>query len=82
MNDLVQKITILKQEFVKKYTGNAHIQEILPLNSSDSFQIDSEHLKKLHEFAKKKIPSIIIIMNKKFQTFLALFMGETLTNIG
>lgn len=53
LDDLIQKITILKQEFVKKYTGNAHIQEILPLNSSDSFEIDSEHLTKLHKFAKK-----------------------------
>lgn len=53
MDDLIQKITILKQEFVSKYTGNAHIQEILPLDSSDSFVIDSEHLRKLHEFAKK-----------------------------
>lgn len=53
MDDLIQKLTILKQEFVKKYTGNAHIQEILPLDSSDSFVIDSEHLRKLHEFVKK-----------------------------
>ncbi|WP_299293978.1 hypothetical protein [Nitrosopumilus sp.] len=53
MDKLVQKITTLKQEFVKAYTGNAHIQEILPLNSSDSFNIDSDHLRKLHEFATK-----------------------------
>ena len=50
---LVQKITELKQEFAKKYSGHAHIQEILPSSSTDSFQINPEHLKRLHEFASE-----------------------------
>lgn len=53
LDGLIQKITTLKQEFVRKYTGSAHIQEILPLDSSDSFEINPAHLKKLHEFATK-----------------------------
>ncbi len=53
LNDLVEKITVLKQEFVKQYSGNAHIQEILPLLPTTSFEIDAGHLKKLHEFASK-----------------------------
>lgn len=53
MDDLIQKITALKQEFARKYSGSAHIQEILPSDPSDEFEINAEHLKKLHKFATK-----------------------------
>lgn len=43
----------LKQNFTKVYKGNSHIQEIIPVSSSDSFPIDKEHLESLHNFAQK-----------------------------
>jgi len=48
---LEKKLGQLKQEFVKSYEGSSHIQEIIPQNI-ESFQIDAEHLKLLHNFAK------------------------------
>ncbi len=53
LEDLAQKITALKQEFARTYSGSAHIQEILPLDSTSSFEIDAKHLKQLHEFLAK-----------------------------
>lgn len=53
MESLVKTIVSLKQEFAKKYSGSAHIQEIIPSTTSDSFEIEAEHLKKLHDFAQK-----------------------------
>lgn len=50
MDVLVEKLVQIKQEFAKKYTGNAHIQEVLPKNQSTKFPIDEKHLKQLHNF--------------------------------
>jgi len=47
---LVENLVKIKQEFAKKYTGNAHIQEVLPKNSSTKFPIDEKYLKQLHDF--------------------------------
>jgi len=53
IGDLTKSLGTLKQQFVKSYKGNSHIQEIIPLSKSDSFPIDNKHLEILHEFAEK-----------------------------
>lgn len=54
MIELLEKDAVrLKQNFVKSYKGSSHIQEIIPVSSSDSFPIDKEHLEMLHNFAQK-----------------------------
>jgi len=53
IDDLAQNFVKLKQAFMSVYNGNSHIQEILPLKSSESFPLDEKHLGLLHEFAKK-----------------------------
>ena len=51
--EIAKNLCHLKQEFVKAYKGNSHIQEIIPLTKSETFPIDEKHLELLHEFAKK-----------------------------
>ncbi len=51
--ELVNNLVEIKRTFSKNYTGNAHIQEILPLHSSKKFPINEQHLQKLHIFAQK-----------------------------
>lgn len=53
IEDLVANLIQIKQNFAQNYTGNAHIQEVLPLESTDELPIDSEHLEQLHLFAQK-----------------------------
>ena len=53
LDDLVQNLVKIKQDFAKNYAGSAHIQEIIPSQASNSFQIDENHLKQLHTFAEK-----------------------------
>lgn len=53
LEDLVANLIFIKQKFAKNYSGNAHIQEIIPTSISTQFQIDSSHLQLLHDFAKK-----------------------------
>ena len=53
LDDLVQNLVKIKQDFAKNYTGSAHIQEIIPSQASNSFPIDENHLKQLHTFAEK-----------------------------
>jgi len=43
----------LKQEFAKTYSGNSHIQELIPTSTSKEFPIDNNHLEYLHNFALK-----------------------------
>lgn len=43
-------ISKLKAEFVKIYRGNSHIQEVIPVDTTDFIPIKREHLDKLHEF--------------------------------
>jgi hypothetical protein len=50
---VVQNLIKIKQDFAKNYSGNAHIQEVIPSHISDDFPIDKNHLKQLHNFAKK-----------------------------
>ena len=54
MIEMLEKDAVrLKQNFVKVYEGSSHIQEIIPVSSSDSFPIDKDHLEMLHNFAQK-----------------------------
>ena len=52
-DEIVKKIVLLKQEFRKSYSGNSHIQEIIPLSVSEEFCIDENHLASLHNFMQK-----------------------------
>lgn len=49
MLELFSKITQLRNEFLKNYSGTSHIQEVIPSNSTDF--VDSKYLKYLHKFA-------------------------------
>ncbi len=51
LEKLVENLVHTKQIFAKTYEGNAHIQEVLPSKTSEKFQIDSENLQNLHNFA-------------------------------
>lgn len=48
---MAKNLVMLKQEFTKTYTGHSHIQELIPVFSSDSFPISDDDLKLLHDFA-------------------------------
>lgn len=48
---MAKNLVMLKQEFSKKYTGHSHIQELIPVFTSDSFPMKEDHLKLLHDFA-------------------------------
>ena len=53
LDEFVKNLILVKQDFAKNYSGNAHIQEIIPSLKSDKFPIDSGHLTSLHDFAQK-----------------------------
>jgi len=53
LDELVKNLVRVKQSFAKNYSGNAHIQEVIPSAVSEKFQLPSEHLQQLHEFALK-----------------------------
>ena len=49
---VAENFNTLKKEFFKTYSGNSHIQEIIPSLNTDFINIDSNHLSRLHDFAK------------------------------
>ena len=53
IEEIVDNLVRIKQNFAKNYDGNAHIQEVIPINSSKEFPIDEENLAQLHTFAQK-----------------------------
>lgn len=53
LDEIILNLISIKQEFVKNYHGNAHIQEVIPSLPSTEFPIDANHLSLLHSFAKK-----------------------------
>ena len=53
MGELVRNLVHIKQSFAQNYSGNAHIQEVIPSAVSEKFQLPSQHLQQLHEFALK-----------------------------
>jgi hypothetical protein len=52
-DEIIKNLVVIKQNFAKNYTGNAHIQEVIPTNTSKQFNIDESHLESLHNFAQK-----------------------------
>ena len=53
LDEFVQNLIKIKQNFAKNYSGSAHIQEVIPSQVSNEFPMDASHLKQLHEFAEK-----------------------------
>jgi len=53
LEELVQNLVHVKQNFAKTYTGNSHIQEAIPTNASEKFPLDQMDLQHLHDFALK-----------------------------
>ena len=47
--ELVDNLISVKQDFAKNYSGNAHIQEVIPALNSEKFQLIKEliHSKKI-----------------------------------
>ena len=52
-DDLVKNLVITKQTFAKNYSGNAHIQEVIPSSTSSKFSMNEDDLISLHNFALK-----------------------------
>ena len=40
IDEIVDNLVRIKQNFANNYDGNAHIQEVIPLNSSKEFPIN------------------------------------------
>ncbi|MCV0430058.1 hypothetical protein [Nitrosopumilus sp.] len=53
LEDFVKNLILVKQSFAKNYSGNAHIQEVIPTKISEKFKIRKEFLESLHNFALK-----------------------------
>ena len=53
LDEVVKNLVDVKQSFAKNYSGNAHIQEVIPSSISKKFQLHSQILQQLHEFALK-----------------------------
>lgn len=53
LDQIAKNLVMLKQEFAQAYTGYSHIQEFIPVSASESFPINDNHLKSLHNFAAK-----------------------------
>jgi hypothetical protein len=52
-DQIAKNLVMLKQEFFKSYTGHSHIQEFIPVSTSESFPINDKHLEFMHDFAAK-----------------------------
>jgi len=75
-DDLVRNLVLVKQDFAKKYTGNAHIQEVIPSLVSEQFPLNAEHLQLLHDFAQKN-PIYFNSYKKKFAgTLCTVYEGD------
>jgi hypothetical protein len=53
LDEFVKNLVQVKQSFAKSYSGNAHIQEVIPSTISERFPLTLQHLQQLHEFALK-----------------------------
>ena len=53
MGNTINNLIQIKQNFASNYSGNAHIQEVIPYIPSSKFPIATEHLESLHKFAQK-----------------------------
>ncbi|AFS80476.1 hypothetical protein NKOR_02910 [Candidatus Nitrosopumilus koreensis AR1] len=53
IEQLAKNLVSLKKEFAKTYDGKSQMQEVIPISTSDLFQISQQDLELLHQFAKK-----------------------------
>ena len=53
LDEFVKNLVRVKQSFAKNYSGNAHIQEVIPSFVSEKFHLNPSHLQLLHDFANK-----------------------------
>src|SRR3989338_1126929 len=53
LEKIAKNLVMLKQEFTQLYHGHSHIQELIPISTSESFPINDDHLELLHNFATK-----------------------------
>ena len=53
LEQIAKNLVMLKQEFTQLYHGHSHIQELIPISTSESFPINDDHLELLHNFATK-----------------------------
>lgn len=53
LDQIAKNLVMLKQEFAQIYAGHSHIQELIPISTSESFPINDNHLELLHNFAAK-----------------------------
>ena len=76
LDDLVRNLVLVKQDFAKNYSGNAHIQEVIPSLVSEQFPLNAKHLQLLHDFAKKN-PIYFNSYEKKFTgTLCTVYEGD------
>lgn len=65
IEQLAKNLVSVKKEFLKTYAGKSQMQEVIPISTSDSFQIEQQDLELLHQFATKNP----IYYNSYEQTF-------------
>ena len=53
IENIAKNLVQLKQEFRRVYSGDSHIQEVIPLSESDQFPISQNNLDSLHMFERK-----------------------------
>ena len=53
LEQIAKNLAMLKQEFAQVYDGHSHIQEFIPVTTSEFFPIPDDHLEFLHDFASK-----------------------------
>ena len=75
-DDMVQNLVSVKQDFAKNYSGNAHIQEVVPASNSEKFPFDKNHLQSIHKFAEKN-PIYYNSYNEKIlETDCVIYEGD------
>ncbi|AJM92575.1 hypothetical protein [Nitrosopumilus piranensis] len=52
-DQIIKNFVSIKQDFAKNYSGNAHIQEVIPASTSDQFPLEESHLEYIHKFVEK-----------------------------
>jgi hypothetical protein len=71
-----KNIVKLKEEFVKFYDGNSHVQEILPIKKTEFLPIDDEHLSLLHKFLENNPIYYNSFESKIFGIMCRVFEGD------
>ena len=75
-DEIVQNLVSIKQDFAKNYSGNAHIQEVVPASNSEKFPFEEGHLQSIHKFAEKN-PIYYNSYNEKIlETDCVIYEGD------